>query len=155
MFGPQSLKYLLPIPYRKKETKQTTTKKKNSCQPLIQRDKLTSIWEVMTMVIRAKMWESCSSIADSKDQERLKKNLNGDLKMKKQQPDTGREKVIQGQVTHESRKAREHVSLRKLKLQQVNMASRRRRWGVRMKDDAKGKIRTQISKVPLYQPKKF
>ena len=35
------------------------------------------------------------------------------------------------------------------------MASRRRRWGVRMKDDAKGKIRTQISKVPLYQPKKF
>ena len=35
------------------------------------------------MVIRAKMWESCSSIADSKDQERLKKNLNGDLKMKK------------------------------------------------------------------------
>ena len=153
MFGPQSLKYLLSVPYRKK--KQNKQTKKNSCQSLMQRDKLTSICEVMILVIRAKMWASCSSIADSEDQERLKKHLNGDLKMNKQQPDIGRENVIQGQVTHEGRKAREHVLLRKLKLQQVNTARTRKRWGVGMKDDRKEKIRTQISKVLLYQSKKF
>ena len=36
--------------------------------------------------------------------------------MNKEQLDIVREKVIQGQVTHEGRKARELVSLRKLKL---------------------------------------